>query len=438
LWVGLRHEIQERLLNRPTAIIDETDPTDPTDPINFQVSIASNFYRLYALPMEQASGLKGKHIIRSQYFVYFGVMGVVLPYFNLYCYHLGFSGFEIGVLSAARSVVMVLFPLLWGLLADHFHWRRPIYILCNVASTLLWILYFYHTDFYSMLAITVLYGAFYAPIISFLEAFTMDVLGHEKKKYGRTRVWGSISFIAVVVVLGRAIDIYAINIIIGLVFIGSLIQAVISLAIPGINPAPQPLFGARTGKLFTGRAVVFLVCAFLMLVSHGTYYGFFSIHLENLGYDKALIGVAWALASSAEIVVMMVSGRIFRKFSLETVLLFSFMGAVVRWVILYFAVSPHVILMSQALHAFTYGTFHMASILYMDQLMPDEAKTTGQAVNNALTYGLGLMVGFFVNGYLYERIGVEALFVMSAGIALLGGALFWGFQKRVKQKEGFS
>ncbi|MEJ2473149.1 MAG: hypothetical protein P8Y74_04595, partial [Desulfobacterales bacterium] len=53
-------------------------------------------------------------------------------------------------------------------------------------------------------------------------------------------------------------------------------------------------------------------------------------------------------------------------------------------------------------------------------------KTVGQAVNNAVQYGLGLMVGFFINGFLYERIGSAGLFVMSAGIAAAGGALFWG------------
>jgi hypothetical protein len=36
------------------------------------------------------------------------------------------------------------------------------------------------------------------------------------------------------------------------------------------------------------------------------------------------------------------------------------------------------------------------------------------------------MVGFFLNGFLYERIGSAALFMMSAGIAVAGGALFWG------------
>ena len=57
-----------------------------------------------------------------------------------------------------------------------------------------------------------------------------------------------------------------------------------------------------------------------MLVSHGAYYGFFSIHLENLGYGSTFIGIAWALASTAEILVMIKSDKIFDRFSLENVL----------------------------------------------------------------------------------------------------------------------
>jgi PPP family 3-phenylpropionic acid transporter len=55
-----------------------------------------------------------------------------------------------------------------------------------------------------------------------------------------------------------------------------------------------------------------------------------------------------------------------------------------------------------------------------------QAKTIGQAVNNAVQYGLGLMAGFFLNGFLYERIGSAALFLTSAGIAAVGGLLYAG------------
>ncbi|MGD8980801.1 MAG: MFS transporter [Desulfobacterales bacterium] len=364
-----------------------------------------------------------KLVIGSQYFLYFGVMGVFLPYFNLYCYHLKFSGFQIGVLSGIRSIALVLFPLVWAGLADRFHIRRPIYIFCSFISTAIWAFYLYTTDFWAMLLITVFYGIFYSPIISFLEAFTMDVLGTEKKSYGKMRGWGTIAFIITVLLLGKVIDIYSIKIIIILIFFGSLAQALISIKIPDIQIKKQTSFSSNAKVLLKRPVIVFLFCAFLMLVSHGTYYGFYSIHLENLGYGKTFIGVSWALASIAEIIVMIKSDIIFKRFSTDNVLFFSFMVAVLRWLGLFFTTSPVIILFLQILHAVTYGTFHVSSILYIDSLTPDEGKTLGQAVNNAVTYGLGLMVGFFINGYLFETLGTFTLFMISSFIALGGGLL---------------
>lgn len=364
-----------------------------------------------------------KLVIGSQYFLYFGVMGVFLPYFNLYCYHLKFSGFQIGVLSAIRSIALVLFPLVWGGLADRFHIRRPIYIFCSFISTAIWAFYLYTTDFWAMLLITIFYGVFYSPIISFLEAFTMDVLGTEKKSYGKMRGWGTIAFIMTVLLMGKVIDIYSIEIIIILIFYGSMAQALISIKIPDIQIKKQTSFSSNAKVLLKRPVIVFLFCAFLMLVSHGTYYGFYSIHLENLGYGKTFIGISWALASIAEIVVMIKSDIIFKRFSTDNVLFFSFMVAVLRWLGLFFTTSPVIILFLQILHAVTYGTFHVSSILYIDSLTPDEGKTLGQAVNNAVTYGLGLMVGFFINGFLFETLGTFTLFMVSSFIALVGGLL---------------
>ncbi|MBL7208323.1 MAG: MFS transporter [Desulfobacterales bacterium] len=369
-----------------------------------------------------------KFVIGSQYFIYFGVMGIFLPYFNLYCFHIGFSGFQIGVLSALRTMAIILFPLFWGAIADRFHIRKPIYILCNFISTAIWAFFILTADFWPMLIITIFYGIFYAPIISFLEAFTIDVLGKEKKSYGSLRVWGSIAFITVVIILGKVIDLYSIKIIIILIFAGSLFQAVISTNIPYTVTLKKQSYTSSAKVLLNRRVFVFLFCAFLMLASHGAYYTFFSIHLATMGYSSTFIGIAWALASFAEIIVMIKSDIIFKRYSMENVIVFSFIVATLRWLILFFATSPAIILLSQTLHAVTYGSFHVASILYIDSLTPNEAKTLGQAANNAVTYGLGMTVGFLISGCLYESMGSFALFLISAFIALVGGAVFKGSQ----------
>lgn len=364
-----------------------------------------------------------KIVLSAQYVMIFGIMGVFLPYFNLYCYHIDFSGFQIGVISALRSLCLVVFPLVWGRIADRYCVRRPIYILCTVLCAGIWAAFFRVSDFHWFLFFVAAYGIFFAPLIPFLEAFTMEILGNEKKSYGNIRVWGSISFVLVVLMTGRLIDMYSVQIILGLIFAGSCLQAALSFKIPRSSVSCSSISGGSWTKFLSARMVILLSCGFLMLASHGTYYGFFSIHLEHLGYDNTFIGLTWALASCAEIVVMLRSEAIFRRFSIENVLLFSFFAAVFRWTALCFAQGPVAILMLQVLHASTYGAFHMASILYIDALSPLEGKTFGQAANNALSYGLGMMAGFFFNGMYFERIGAANLFLISAVIAMTGAII---------------
>jgi len=366
-----------------------------------------------------------KLILGSQYFLYFGVLGLFLPYFNLYCYHLGFSGFEIGVLASVRTLTTALFPMLWGALADRFLIRRPIYIICNFASTAIWALFLMTTNFWAMIAITAFYGFFYAPIIAFLESFSMDLLAQEKTRYGQLRAWGSLSFILIVVITGRLIDALSTEVIIILILAGSLIHAVLSVNIPTVKHNRQSTFSASVRTMLNRRVIIFLTGAFLMLFSHGTYYGFFSIHLDNLGFSGSFIGIAWALASVAEIFIMVNSERILKRYSYENILIFSFIAAVIRWIILFYATSAFLILFSQLFHALTYGAFHVASILYMDKLTPKDAKTLGQTVNNAVTYGFGIMAGFLFNGYYFELLGAPVLFIISAILAFFGGMLLF-------------
>jgi len=297
-----------------------------------------------------------------------------------------------------------------------------------VFSTAIWSFYLLTTRYETMLAITFLYAVFRAPIISFLEAFTMDVLAGEKKSYGRIRVWGSLSFILTVVVVGKVIDHYAIDLILYLILTGSILQGVLSLKLPDLKTKKNSAYLTGIRLLLNKQVIVFLCCGLLMLVSHGTYYGFFSIHLESLGYDKMFIGITWSVAVIAEILVMISSRRMLKVLSLKKVLFYSFAAAALRWLALFMFRSPVAILLTQVLHAFSYGTFHIASILYIDRLAPDEAKTVGQAVNNSITYGLGMMAGFLLNGYLYEPLGSYALFGISGLIALTGGVLVRGLK----------
>jgi len=364
-----------------------------------------------------------KLILGSHYFVYFGTLGIFLPYFNLFCHHLGFSGLEIGVLSTVKTAGVVIFPVLWAMVADKLNARKSILLFCSLASALVWSLLFFSREFIPILIILAVHSVFFSPIISFVEAFAMDILGAEKKKYGASRAWGSIAFILMAVGLGRILSDTSTTLIIPLILAGGCLQFLLGLGMPrGEKKMRKSPSGFGWGTFFSFNTSLFLLAAFLMLVSHGAYYGFFSIYLDDMGLSTGFIGMAWGLASLAEIGVMAGSDRIFRHFKIRSVLVFSFGAAMLRWWILFVSSSALVILFSQLLHAFSYGAFHVASILAIERLSPQGGKTIGQAVNNAVTYGAGMMLGFFFSGLFYDT-WKGYLFLASAGIAMAGGGL---------------
>ncbi|TYT74154.1 MFS transporter [Desulfobotulus mexicanus] len=364
-------------------------------------------------------------LFSGNYFFYFLVLGVYFPYFPLYCHYAGFSENQIGMITALKTFSAILFPLAWAWLADRFNIHHNIFLLCHFLAAFLWCFFFFTESFVMMMLIMFIYGLFHSPIIGFTEAFTVGFLGGKKSGYGNIRLWGSVGFILAVWGCGIALDFLSPVIVLWLVFSGSIAGAWLAVYTPVKKKTAARIYKKDIIRLFSGNSILFLLITFIMLMSHGVYYGFFSIHLSKAGFSGSFIGFVWAVASIAEIFVMIGSRYLFYYFSLKNLILFSFAAAVLRWCLLAFSIDPVVIIFSQILHAVTYGIFHMTTILYMDLLVDSGVKTIGQTVLNASSYGLGLMVGYLVGGMGFAVLGSD-MFLISAGMAFSGGVLAMG------------
>jgi PPP family 3-phenylpropionic acid transporter len=178
-----------------------------------------------------------------------------------------------------------------------------------------------------------------------------------------------------------------------------------------------------TGFLKRPEVILFLTCCFLMQASHGTYYGFFSIALENTGYSKATIGFLWAEGVVGEILIMVFAGRLLAQLGTLPLVTLSLLLAALRWGICSITLSVVPLIIAQLLHAFSFGLFHVASVFQIHQMVPRPLRASGQSLYSSVSYGMGMGFGLVFNGFFFKTIGPSPLFAFSAVMALVGAGL---------------
>ncbi len=176
----------------------------------------------------------------------------------------------------------------------------------------------------------------------------------------------------------------------------------------------------------TPTVMAFLVACFLLQAGHGVYYGFYSIHMEEIGYSKTLIGVLWAFGVVAEVLIFIVMHRLLERFGARLVIMASLFLAAVRWVMIgFFFDSLFLLFVAQILHAATFGTFHAAAIHLVHHYFTGQHQGRGQALYSALSFGLGGALGTVLSGSLWSDGGAQTAYGLSALISLLALAITW-------------
>lgn len=147
---------------------------------------------------------------------------------------------------------------------------------------------------------------------------------------------------------------------------------------------------------------------------------FYTICLDAYGYSKAGIGLLWAFGVVCEIGVFLAMSRLLRRFEVRVVLLASFGLAAVRWLLIgFFPRDIVLIVVAQALHAATFGSFHAAGMQTVYRFFTGRHQHRGQAIYSTVSFGLGAAVGSFYSGHSWDTFGPEATCAVAAGCALL-------------------
>lgn len=373
--------------------------------------------------------------LSGYYLLYFSTLGGLLPYWGLYLQAKGFTAEQIGELIAILVGTKLVAANMWGWIADHT--GKGIFIIRIAAffAALAFAGFFVPGGYLWFALITLIFSFFWNATLPQFEALTLAHLGDDTHRYSRIRIWGSIGFIIAALGIGRALDVYGNSLLPMLIVLLLAGSWLVSQCVPESSYRPSRNGNEGLVEILKSPAVVaFLIVCMLVQASHGPYYVFYSIYLEDNDYNGTQIGQLWSLGVIAEVILFLFVYRILKRFTLRGILLTSIFLGMVRWTIIAWDVNnAGLLILAQLLHAASFGSTHVAAIHLIHKYFYGRFQGRGQALYSSASFGLGGVLGSLYSGHLWDKYGPVFVFTVASCISALALMITW----RWVEQDGF-
>ncbi len=321
------------------------------------------------------------------YLFYFAALGALVPYWGLYLKSLGFDVTQIGQLIAILLATKIVAPNVWGWIADHTGHRMAIVRMASLLAAISFAGVYLGSSYWWLAGVMTAFSFFWNAALPQFEATTMTHLGNETHRYSGIRLWGSVGFIITVALLGPLLDAWGTGLLPAIVLALFVLIWISSIAVPETAAGHLPL-GQQPLLQVLRRPLVLslLTVCFLVQASHGPYYAFYTLYLEDAGYSTAFVGQLWALGVVAEIGVFLLMPMLLPRFG---------------------------------------ARYHAVAIFMIHMLFTGTHQGRGQALYSSISFGAGGAAGSLVSGYLWTGIGPQAMYLMAAAISLVATAVVY-------------
>lgn len=368
-------------------------------------------------------------LLAITYWLYFGQLGVLVPYLGIFLDGRGFSSAEIGELFAVITLARIIGPSLWASIADKTGKSLAVLRLGCFLTVISFSSVFLFTGFWGLTLSFGLMMMFWTAVLPQLEVITMQSVAGTRIGYGQIRLWGSIGFIVLTVALGKALDhfttdapVYASIAVLTILFFSSLL-----LRQPAIKTTATEHSGNLWQFVKQRPFIVFLVSASLLQISFGAYYGFFALYMRDLGYSGQQTGLLIALGVLAEIGIFLIAGKLISRVGVWGLLMACMVLTAVRWYALAdFAHSGWVVMLTQLIHALSFGLTHATSVHFIHHFFPQSFHSRGQAIYISIAFGMGGALGNYLAGQMWDQgtnafntFGFSAITALGAALVLL-------------------
>jgi len=354
------------------------------------------------------------------YATFFLIAGWQLPLFPVWLTARGLDPAAIGLVLAAMQAVRVIATPAGTRIADRYGSLHGAIVITAMATVAAIALLAGATGFTFILVAAVTVAFVAAPVLPLTDAYGLKGLALRGKSYGPVRLWGSVAFIVANLSGGVLLNILAPGHLIWLIFAGNgMLAAAAMLLLPMPAETARGATGAGHSHLRQPAFLAIAAAASLIQASHAVYYGFSTLDWTAKGFDGVTIGVLWALGVVAEIVLFAFAGRLPRRIGPFALIAIGAAGGIVRWSAMAFDPPALLLFPLQLLHALSFGTTHLGTMMFLSQNAPEQGRAAAQG-DVSTASSLAMAAASALGGVLYGLSGAAA-YVAMAVLALAGG-----------------
>ena len=358
------------------------------------------------------------------------------------------TGNQVGTAYAAFSIAMIAAPFFVGMLADRYFAAQKVLGILNLLGSALLFVLIKIQDPNLFFWVMLMYCLTFAPTIALTSSIALRQMTNPEKEFPSLRVFGTISWIAVVNLVGfmgvgDKAAIFQIS------MIASGLLGILAFFLPNTPPnATGPAsFAQIIGKdafvLFKDRSfTIFFISSILVCIPLSFYYAWANPSLTaayqaaNPNSDPSAFHIEnkMSLGQASEVLFMLLLPIAYRKFGVKNILIIGLIAWITRFLFLGYGNADSSVWMlytAIVLHGVCYDFFFVTGQIYTDLKAGSGIKSQAQGLITLATYGIGMFIGSIISGKVKDFYSISPtttdwtqVWLVPAGIATLVLLLF--------------
>ncbi|WP_284640939.1 MFS transporter [Paenibacillus silviterrae] len=376
-------------------------------------------------------------VLRTFSFSCYMTMAVIVSYFPLYFQSRGLSTLQIGAIYSIGPLIGIGSNLFWGFLSDKYRTVKKILILVLIGQ---WILAFFvfQSDAYTLLLVLMsVFFFFQSPVTSLTDSLTLLSIRNTGKSFASFRVWGSIGFAFAALVFGQLMKGMGTDLIVYLCLFTIGLSFLLSLGLKdaGEGSRNKPDFSNLLPIISSRPFLAFMLIVLTVSVAHRMNDNFLALFLQRLGADPSLVGLSWMSSALAEIPIFFLLSRFGHRFKELPLLILCSLVYTVRFLLMSRVTDPSLVIFIQLLHSLSFGIFLFTVIRYIQRLVPDQFRASGQALFAVTWSGLAGLLSGLVGGWVFNTWGPHTVYSVSSVLAFIAMIGFIVLHMVLKDQE---